>query len=57
MHYKVFLRILLNIRHLLRIGDGPKMFIKGAPEGVLDRCSHIRIGNDKVNPWDPLSTS
>ena len=53
-HYKMFFRILLNIRDSLRIGDGPKMFIKGAPEGVLDRCSHIRIGNDKVSPWDPL---
>merc|ERR1712061_393677 len=30
-----------------RIGSGPKMFVKGAPEGVLDRCSHYRIGGDK----------
>merc|ERR1739846_239661 len=30
-----------------RIGNGPKMFVKGAPEGVLDRCSHYRIGGDK----------
>merc|ERR1712072_1518200 len=30
-----------------RIGNGPKMFVKGAPEGVLDRCSHFRIGGDK----------
>merc|ERR1719305_766339 len=30
-----------------RIGDGPKMFIKGAPEGGLDRCAYIRIGEDK----------
>merc|ERR1719339_936933 len=37
-----------------RIGDGPKMFIKGAPEGVLDRCSHIRIGNDKAPMTDAL---
>merc|ERR1711981_481097 len=30
-----------------RIGSGPKMFVKGAPEGVLDRCTHFRIGGDK----------
>ncbi|XP_055936910.1 calcium-transporting ATPase sarcoplasmic/endoplasmic reticulum type-like isoform X2 [Argiope bruennichi] len=31
-----------------RLGSGPKMFVKGAPEGVLDRCSHVRVGNTKV---------
>jgi Ca2+ transporting ATPase len=31
-----------------RIGNGPKMFIKGAPEGVLDRCTHVRVGSTKV---------
>jgi len=31
-----------------RIGNGPKMFIKGAPEGVLDRCTHVRVGSNKV---------
>ncbi len=31
-----------------RIGNAAKMFVKGAPEGVLDRCSHIRVGTDKV---------
>merc|ERR1719464_2054425 len=30
-----------------RIGNGPKMFVKGAPEGVLERCTHYRIGGDK----------
>lgn len=30
-----------------RIGSGPKIFVKGAPEGVLDRCTHFRIGGDK----------
>merc|ERR1712223_1294561 len=35
-----------------RIGNGPKMFVKGAPEGVLDRCSHFRIGGDKM-PMTP----
>uniref|UniRef100_A0AAQ5Y2A2 Calcium-transporting ATPase n=1 Tax=Amphiprion ocellaris TaxID=80972 RepID=A0AAQ5Y2A2_AMPOC len=28
-----------------------KMFVKGAPEGVIDRCTHVRVGNNKV----PLS--
>ena len=32
-----------------RIGNAAKMFVKGAPEGVLDRCSHIRVGTDKVD--------
>jgi len=27
---------------------GPKLFVKGAPEGILDRCSHIRIGQNKL---------
>jgi Ca2+ transporting ATPase len=31
-----------------RIGNGPKMFVKGAPEGVLDRCTHIRVGTNKM---------
>ncbi|GAB6030330.1 hypothetical protein CHUAL_005998 [Chamberlinius hualienensis] len=31
-----------------RLGTGPKMFIKGAPEGVLDRCTHVRVGTNKV---------
>lgn len=31
-----------------RLGNGPKMFCKGAPEGVLDRCSYVRIGAQKV---------
>eukprot|EP00064_Thunnus_orientalis_P000397 superscaffoldBa00000019_g397 len=30
-----------------------KMFVKGAPEGVIDRCTHVRVGNNKV----PLSKS
>ncbi|KAI9524791.1 Sarcoplasmic/endoplasmic reticulum calcium ATPase 2, partial [Dissostichus eleginoides] len=25
-----------------------KMFVKGAPEGLIDRCTHIRVGSDKV---------
>lgn len=31
-----------------RLGSGPKLFVKGAPEGVLDRCTHARIGSQKV---------
>lgn len=29
---------------------GPKMFVKGAPEGILERCSYVRLnGSDKVD--------
>jgi len=31
-----------------REGGEPKMFVKGAPEGVLSRCSHIRVNGEKV---------
>jgi len=31
-----------------RLGTGPKLFVKGAPEGVLDRCTHCRVGSQKV---------
>lgn len=27
---------------------GAKMFVKGAPEGVLSRCTHVRINNQKI---------
>ncbi|CAH0721852.1 unnamed protein product, partial [Brenthis ino] len=36
-----------------RLGNGPKLFVKGAPEGVLDRCTHARVGTAKV----PLNTT
>lgn len=36
-----------------RLGNGPKLFVKGAPEGVLDRCTHARVGTQKV----PLTTA
>nr|NVI70775.1 calcium ATPase at 60A [Cucujiformia] len=36
-----------------RLGTGPKLFVKGAPEGVLDRCTHVRVGTQKV----PLTSS
>jgi len=35
-----------------RLGSGPKIFCKGAPEGVLDRCAYVRIGTQKV-PMTP----
>lgn len=31
-----------------KLGTGPKMFIKGAPEGVMDRCTHCRVGDKKM---------
>ncbi|KAL1140845.1 hypothetical protein AAG570_000773, partial [Ranatra chinensis] len=31
-----------------KLGTGPKLFVKGAPEGVLDRCTHARVGTAKV---------
>merc|ERR1712073_22464 len=37
-----------------RIGNGPKMFVKGAPEGVLDRCTYIRIGSEKMPMTEKL---
>jgi len=35
-----------------KLGAGPKIFVKGAPEGVLDRCSFVRVGTQKV-PMTP----
>lgn len=29
-------------------GKAMRMFAKGAPEGILDRCSHVRVGTNKV---------
>jgi len=31
-----------------KLAPGPKLFVKGAPEGVLDRCTHARVGTQKV---------
>merc|ERR1712141_283155 len=31
-----------------RLGTGAKIFVKGATEGVLDRCTYVRIGTEKV---------
>ncbi|XP_014234327.1 calcium-transporting ATPase sarcoplasmic/endoplasmic reticulum type isoform X1 [Trichogramma pretiosum] len=30
-----------------KLGTGPKLFVKGAPEGVLERCTHARVGSQK----------
>ncbi|XP_037790184.1 calcium-transporting ATPase sarcoplasmic/endoplasmic reticulum type-like [Penaeus monodon] len=30
------------------LGTGSKMFCKGAPEGVLERCTFVRVGTQKV---------
>jgi len=35
-----------------KLGNGPKSFVKGAPEGVLDRCTFVRVGAQKV-PMTP----
>ncbi|XP_013421498.1 calcium-transporting ATPase sarcoplasmic/endoplasmic reticulum type isoform X1 [Lingula anatina] len=32
--------------------DGAKMFVKGAPEGILERCEYARVGSEKV-PMTP----
>ncbi|NWX97974.1 AT2A3 ATPase, partial [Nothoprocta ornata] len=32
---------------------GPKMFVKGAPESVIERCSYVRVGTTRV----PLAAS
>ena len=29
-------------------GGTTKMFVKGAPEGVLDRCTHVRVAGKTV---------
>jgi Ca2+ transporting ATPase len=39
-----------------RIGNGPKMFVKGAPEGVLERCTYARIGGEKIPMTEKLRT-
>lgn len=28
--------------------QSPKMFVKGAPESVVERCTHVRVGTQKV---------
>ncbi|XP_038669546.1 sarcoplasmic/endoplasmic reticulum calcium ATPase 2 isoform X2 [Scyliorhinus canicula] len=31
------------------IGSGNKMFVKGAPEGIIERCNFVRYGSSKVS--------
>jgi len=33
-------------------GGSARMYVKGAPEGVLDRCTHARVGGERV-PMTP----
>uniref|UniRef100_A0A8C2WXP6 Calcium-transporting ATPase n=1 Tax=Cyclopterus lumpus TaxID=8103 RepID=A0A8C2WXP6_CYCLU len=33
---------------------GNKMFVKGAPEGVIDRCSYIRVGTSRIPLTGPV---
>ncbi|XP_076851790.1 sarcoplasmic/endoplasmic reticulum calcium ATPase 1 isoform X2 [Brachyhypopomus gauderio] len=33
---------------------GNKMFIKGAPEGVIDRCAYIRVGTSRLPLTGPV---
>jgi len=42
----------LPLKSSMKLSPGPKMFVKGAPEGVLDRCTFVRVGNSKV-PMTP----
>ncbi|XP_060794752.1 ATPase sarcoplasmic/endoplasmic reticulum Ca2+ transporting 1, like isoform X1 [Neoarius graeffei] len=36
-------------------GDsGSKMFVKGAPEGVIDRCTYVRVGSGRVPLSGPI---
>lgn len=37
-----------------KLGSGPKMFVKGAPEGILDRCSFVRVGDKRVPLTEPI---
>merc|ERR1711962_1655082 len=39
-----------------RLGDAPKMFVKGATEGVLERCTHFRLGSEKRPMTEALRT-
>ncbi|KAG7266684.1 LOW QUALITY PROTEIN: hypothetical protein CRUP_038072 [Coryphaenoides rupestris] len=37
-----------------RLPWGNKMFIKGAPEGVIDRCAYVRVGTARVPLTGPI---
>jgi len=40
------------LKSTMKLSPGNKMFVKGAPEGVLDRCTFVRVGSSKV-PMTP----
>ncbi|XP_059204237.1 sarcoplasmic/endoplasmic reticulum calcium ATPase 1 [Centropristis striata] len=33
---------------------GNKMFVKGAPEGVIDRCTYVRVGTSRIPLTEPV---
>ncbi|MGH0161248.1 UNVERIFIED_CONTAM: hypothetical protein FKN15_060736 [Acipenser sinensis] len=35
-------------------GSGNKMFVKGAPESVIERCNYVRVGTNKTALTPPL---
>uniref|UniRef100_A0AAY5LC24 Calcium-transporting ATPase n=1 Tax=Esox lucius TaxID=8010 RepID=A0AAY5LC24_ESOLU len=37
-----------------KTGSGSKMFVKGAPESVMERCQYLRVGTGKVPLTLPL---
>ncbi|EPQ10234.1 Sarcoplasmic/endoplasmic reticulum calcium ATPase 1 [Myotis brandtii] len=37
-----------------RAAVGNKMFVKGAPEGVIDRCTYVRVGTTRVPMTGPM---
>uniref|UniRef100_A0A2K5PQ22 Calcium-transporting ATPase n=1 Tax=Cebus imitator TaxID=2715852 RepID=A0A2K5PQ22_CEBIM len=37
-----------------RAAVGNKMFVKGAPEGVIDRCNYVRVGTTRVPLTGPV---
>ncbi|XP_028670566.1 sarcoplasmic/endoplasmic reticulum calcium ATPase 1 isoform X1 [Erpetoichthys calabaricus] len=37
-----------------RAAVGNKMFVKGAPEGVIDRCAYVRVGTTRVPLTPPV---
>ncbi|EHB11840.1 Sarcoplasmic/endoplasmic reticulum calcium ATPase 1 [Heterocephalus glaber] len=37
-----------------RASVGNKMFVKGAPEGVIDRCNYVRVGTTRVPLTGPV---
>ncbi|XP_062895806.1 sarcoplasmic/endoplasmic reticulum calcium ATPase 2-like [Mobula hypostoma] len=37
-----------------RSAQGSRMFIKGAPEGVIERCQYVRLGSERVPLTGPV---